>query len=125
MSTYLGMRLRTVALMVAAAIAVAALALPHLPVPTCYGDDGEQCLTEAEYADVLARYDVLRSERSGGRFDALATCADTNGAPLTADQCATYLAERAALADACGAISEQNAYEHCEYVTLSAIRASN
>jgi hypothetical protein len=66
--TYLGMALRTVAVTVAAAIAVTALALPHLPAPTCYGDDGEPCLTAVEYADVLARYDALRSERSGGRF---------------------------------------------------------
>jgi hypothetical protein len=66
--TYLGMALRTVAVTVAAAIAVTALALPHLPAPTCYGDDGAPCLTAVEYADVLDRYDVLRSERDGGRF---------------------------------------------------------
>ena len=125
MRTYLRFTRRAVALIVVTAVAVAILSAPRLPVPTCYGDDGAPCLTVDEYADVLERMDSISSERSGGRFDALATCADTNGAPLTADQCATYLAERAALADACGAISEQNAYEHCEYVTLSAIRASN
>jgi len=39
-----------------------------IPAP-CFGDDGYRCVSEAEYADVLARLDVIRSERSGDRFD--------------------------------------------------------
>ena len=116
MRTYLGMRMRTAVAVAFAAFAIGgaiALAIPA----TC--DDGERCLTEAEYADVLADLDAIRSERSGGRFDVLAACAITNGAELTEDACADYLRKNARLTAACGHLREQSAYEDCEAATLA------
>ena len=118
--SYLGMPLRT-AVAVAFASAAAGVALAFaLPSPTC--DDGQRCMTPAEYAETVARLEAIRETRTGGRFDVLAQCAETNGAPLTVDACTTYLAERSALAAACGAIAAQDAYERCEAATLAAIR---
>jgi len=114
--TYLGVPLRTAVAGAFAAFAIGgaiALAIPA----TC--DDGERCLTEAEYADVLADLDAIRSERSGGRFDVLAACAITNGAELTEDACADYLRTNARLTAACGHLREQSAYEDCEAATLA------
>jgi hypothetical protein len=73
MATYLDFRPRTLAAIAAtfvAFVAVASLILhgTNYGAP-CIGDDGAPCLTEAEYADVVERMDVLRSERSGGRFN--------------------------------------------------------
>jgi hypothetical protein len=66
-TTYLGFTKRTaLAVALTAAITGAAIGF-SIPAP-CYGDDGYRCVSEAEYADVLARLDVIRSERSGGRF---------------------------------------------------------
>lgn len=72
MTTYLDYRPKTLAAIAAAFVAfVAAASLilhgTNYGAP-CIGDDGAPCLTEAEYADVLATLDVIRSERSGGRF---------------------------------------------------------
>jgi hypothetical protein len=67
-TTYLGFKKRTaVAVALAAAITGAAISAA-IPAP-CYGDDGYRCVSEAEYADVLARLDVIRSERSGDHFN--------------------------------------------------------
>jgi len=71
-TTYLGIRVRSLAAIAAgtvAATAVAALVFSatNYGAP-CFGDDGDACLTEAEYADVLTRMDVLRGDRSGDRF---------------------------------------------------------
>jgi len=57
---------RAVAVAVAAATIGAAIGIA-IPAP-CVGDDGARCMTDAEYADVLARMDAIRSERSGDRF---------------------------------------------------------
>jgi len=119
--TFLGMPL-PVALAVAAIAAAIGAAIGIALPASC--DDGAPCISEDEYADVLATLDTIRAERSGGRFatDVLAECAKTNGANLTVRACTDYLAERAALADACGAIPEQLAYEACEAATLAAFR---
>ena len=83
MTTYLDYRPRTLAAIAAAFVAfVAAASLilhgTNYGAP-CIGDDGAPCLTEAEYADVLARLDVLRSERGGDRF--ANTCAVVEHGP--------------------------------------------
>lgn len=54
----------------------------------------------------------------------LMECAKTNGADLTVSACVDYLAEQAELADACGAIAEQLAYEACEAATLAVYRSA-
>jgi hypothetical protein len=116
--TFLGMARRTVAAAALTAVLAGAAISAAIPAP-CYGDDGYRCVSEAEYADVLARLDVIRSERSGGRFDVLAACAITNGAELTEDACADYLRKNARLTAACGHLREQSAYEDCEAATLA------
>ena len=72
-ATYLGMRARTLAAIAAAFVAFVATASLILQATNygapCISDDGAPCITEAEYADVLVRLDVIRSERSGDRFN--------------------------------------------------------
>ena len=65
--SYLGVPLRTALAASVLAVAIGAGIGAAIPTP-CYGDDGYRCVSEAEYADVLATLDVIRSERSGGRF---------------------------------------------------------
>ena len=78
MTTYLGLTKRTaVAVAISAVLAGAAISAA-IPAP-CYGDDGYRCVSEAEYADVLTRLDVIRSERSGDRF--ANTCAVVEHGP--------------------------------------------
>ena len=121
--TYLGMPL-PVALAVAAIAAAIGAAISIAIPASC--DDGAPCISEDEYADVLATLDTIRTERSGGRFatDVLAECAKTNGADLTVSACVDYLAEQAFLADTCGAIAEQLAYEACEDAALPFYRSA-
>lgn len=65
--SYLGMPLRT-AVAVAFASTVAGVALAFVvPSPTC--DDGERCATEQEYAETVARLELIRETRTGGRFE--------------------------------------------------------
>lgn len=73
------------------------------------------CEDAASMAD---RLDAIRRERPSGRFE----CAATNGAPLTADECAAYLAERAAITAECGSLVTQEAYEACEAAARAAYR---
>lgn len=52
-------------------------------------------------------------------------CAGTNGATLTVEGCATYLAELDALAIGCGAIAEQLTYERCADDVLALVRSGS
>jgi len=69
--TYLGMHVRTVAALLAVAVTAAvlfvALADRYGALRPCIADDGGPCASAAVMADVEARLDVIRSERSGAR----------------------------------------------------------
>ena len=126
--SYLGMPLRTALAASVLAAGIGAGISAAIPTPDVYGDDGYPVLTPVEHADVLARYASIRDARTGGRFteDAatLAECAKTNGATLTVEACRDYLAERYAVAERCGAIGAQLAYERCADAALTSYRAT-
>jgi hypothetical protein len=125
------MHVRTVAALLAVAVFVAVVFVTaadyYGAFRPCIADDGEPCASAATMRDVEARLDVIRAERTGGRFDTssdlLAECSRTNGAPLTVEACSNYLAEGAAVAAECGDIAAQHAYEVCEAATLAAYRS--
>jgi hypothetical protein len=78
-------------------------------------EEGERmqasCAKEAELAE---RMEAVRMERNGSRFltDALALCAESNGAALSLDACLTYLAWIDATEE-CRMLPEQAEAEAC------------
>lgn len=126
MRTYLGLTRRAAIAVGVGAFAVGAaigIAIPADP-PSCgYVLDSASVgyvPASCEDAAIIAeRMDAIRRERSSAYFE----CAATNGAPLTADACASYLAERDAIAAECGGIAAQDAYEACEAPARAAYRA--
>jgi len=54
----------------------------------------------------------------------LARCADLNGAALTPEACAAYLAEVDAVVAACGHLADQLPYERCADDVLAVIRTA-
>ena len=79
-------------------------------------------LIAAAFVTFVAAASITLHTSGYGAPSIIERCAATNGAALTEDECATYLDEGAAVADACGAIEEQYAYEVCEAVTLADVR---